>query len=190
MPKLRPLLATEVARLLRAHGFTLVHQRGSHLIEALPHHLARQPLNPERIASLSPALDRRGQRGDGPTLGQRRSMTIKAVASFISAKPERTNHNRAVARSRLGSHFFPFRSLSRRSGRTAARTPTGNPVRRAKNRADRQLLHHGRRARESETGVAGGMVESQQHRPNQADPTTPPAMQHQRTPFLMFGYFM
>ncbi len=32
MPKLRPLSATEVARLLRAHGFAFVHQRGSHLI--------------------------------------------------------------------------------------------------------------------------------------------------------------
>ena len=32
MPKLRPLSATEVARLLRTHGFTSVHQRGSHLI--------------------------------------------------------------------------------------------------------------------------------------------------------------
>ena len=32
MPKLRPLSATEVTRLLRAHGFAFVHQRGSHLI--------------------------------------------------------------------------------------------------------------------------------------------------------------
>jgi predicted RNA binding protein YcfA (HicA-like mRNA interferase family) len=32
MPKLRPLSATEVGRLLRAHGFLFVHQRGSHLI--------------------------------------------------------------------------------------------------------------------------------------------------------------
>ena len=32
MPKLRPLSAIEVARLLRAHGFGLVHQRGSHII--------------------------------------------------------------------------------------------------------------------------------------------------------------
>jgi predicted RNA binding protein YcfA (HicA-like mRNA interferase family) len=32
MPKLRPLSATEVARLLRTHGFGFVHQRGSHLI--------------------------------------------------------------------------------------------------------------------------------------------------------------
>ena len=32
MPKLRPLSATEVARLLRAHGFGFVHQRDSHLI--------------------------------------------------------------------------------------------------------------------------------------------------------------
>ena len=32
MPKLRPLPASEVARVLRAHGFTLVRQRGSHLI--------------------------------------------------------------------------------------------------------------------------------------------------------------
>ena len=32
MPKLRPLSATEVARLLRGHGFVFVHQRGSHLI--------------------------------------------------------------------------------------------------------------------------------------------------------------
>ncbi len=31
-PKLRPLSATEVAKLLRAHGFTYIHQRGSHLI--------------------------------------------------------------------------------------------------------------------------------------------------------------
>ena len=32
MPKLRPLSATEVARLLRAHSFVFVHQKGSHLI--------------------------------------------------------------------------------------------------------------------------------------------------------------
>ena len=32
MPKLRPLSATEVAKLLRAHGFAFVHQRGSHII--------------------------------------------------------------------------------------------------------------------------------------------------------------
>jgi predicted RNA binding protein YcfA (HicA-like mRNA interferase family) len=32
MPKLRPLSASEVTRLLRAHGFAFVHQRGSHLI--------------------------------------------------------------------------------------------------------------------------------------------------------------
>ena len=32
MPKLRPLSATQVGRRLRAHGFLLVHQRGSHLI--------------------------------------------------------------------------------------------------------------------------------------------------------------
>ena len=32
MPKLRPLSATEVTRLLHAHGFEFVHQRGSHLI--------------------------------------------------------------------------------------------------------------------------------------------------------------
>ncbi len=32
MPKLRPLSAVEVCRLLRAHGFVLVHQGGSHLI--------------------------------------------------------------------------------------------------------------------------------------------------------------
>jgi predicted RNA binding protein YcfA (HicA-like mRNA interferase family) len=32
MPKLRPLSATEVGRLLTAHGFALIHQRGSHLI--------------------------------------------------------------------------------------------------------------------------------------------------------------
>jgi predicted RNA binding protein YcfA (HicA-like mRNA interferase family) len=32
MPKLRPLSATEVGRLLRAHGFTLLHQRGSHRV--------------------------------------------------------------------------------------------------------------------------------------------------------------
>ena len=31
MPKLRPLSATAVARLPRAHGFGFVHQRGSHL---------------------------------------------------------------------------------------------------------------------------------------------------------------
>jgi hypothetical protein len=32
MPKLRSLSASEVVRLLRAHGFVLVHQRGSHII--------------------------------------------------------------------------------------------------------------------------------------------------------------
>lgn len=32
MPKLRPLSATEVGRLLRQHGFHLIHQTGSHLI--------------------------------------------------------------------------------------------------------------------------------------------------------------
>jgi predicted RNA binding protein YcfA (HicA-like mRNA interferase family) len=32
MPKLRPLSATEVGRLLRDHGFVFLHQRGSHLI--------------------------------------------------------------------------------------------------------------------------------------------------------------
>jgi len=32
MPKLRPLSATEVTRLPRAHGFELAHQRGSHII--------------------------------------------------------------------------------------------------------------------------------------------------------------
>ena len=32
MPKLRPLSAIEVGRLLRAHGFAFLHQRGSHLI--------------------------------------------------------------------------------------------------------------------------------------------------------------
>ncbi|MGO9199596.1 MAG: type II toxin-antitoxin system HicA family toxin [Limisphaerales bacterium] len=32
MPKLRPLSANEVGRLLRAHGFVFVHRRGSHLI--------------------------------------------------------------------------------------------------------------------------------------------------------------
>ena len=32
MPKLRPLPASEVARILRAHGFVFVRQRGSHLI--------------------------------------------------------------------------------------------------------------------------------------------------------------
>jgi len=33
MPKLRPLSATEVGRLLRDHGFAFLHQRGSHLID-------------------------------------------------------------------------------------------------------------------------------------------------------------
>ena len=32
MPKLRPLSATEVTRLLREQGFQFVHQRGSHII--------------------------------------------------------------------------------------------------------------------------------------------------------------
>jgi predicted RNA binding protein YcfA (HicA-like mRNA interferase family) len=32
MPRLRPLSATEVGRLLREHGFTFLHQRGSHLL--------------------------------------------------------------------------------------------------------------------------------------------------------------
>ena len=32
MPKLRPLSATEVTRLLRQHGFLFVRQTGSHLI--------------------------------------------------------------------------------------------------------------------------------------------------------------
>jgi len=32
MPKLRPLSATEVGRLLRDHGFLFIHQRGSHLV--------------------------------------------------------------------------------------------------------------------------------------------------------------
>ena len=32
MPKLRPLSATEVGRLLRAHGFPFMHQKGSHLL--------------------------------------------------------------------------------------------------------------------------------------------------------------
>ncbi len=32
MPKLRPLSAAEVTRVLRTHGFLFVHQRGSHLI--------------------------------------------------------------------------------------------------------------------------------------------------------------
>lgn len=32
MPKLRPLSATEVARILRKHGFIFVRQTGSHLI--------------------------------------------------------------------------------------------------------------------------------------------------------------
>jgi len=32
MPKLRPLSATEVGRLLRDHGFSFMHQRGSHRI--------------------------------------------------------------------------------------------------------------------------------------------------------------
>ena len=32
MPKLRPLSATEVGRLLRDHGFVFMHQSGSHLI--------------------------------------------------------------------------------------------------------------------------------------------------------------
>lgn len=32
MPKLRPLSATEVTRLLRQHGFQFMHQTGSHLI--------------------------------------------------------------------------------------------------------------------------------------------------------------
>ena len=32
MPKLRPLSATEVGRLLRDHGFRFVPQRGSHLL--------------------------------------------------------------------------------------------------------------------------------------------------------------
>ena len=68
--------------------------------------------------------------------------------------------------------------------------PMGSPVRRAKNNAKRQLLHHGRSAREMETSDAGGMVESQQEKPNHTNPTVPPTMQHHRTPFLMFGYFI
>lgn len=36
MPKLRPLSATEVGRLLRNHGFAFMHQRGSHLIYRRP----------------------------------------------------------------------------------------------------------------------------------------------------------
>ncbi len=32
MPKLRPLSAVEVTRLLRAHGFEFVRQRGSNLV--------------------------------------------------------------------------------------------------------------------------------------------------------------
>ena len=32
MPKLRPLSANEVCKLLRARGFVFLHQRGSHLI--------------------------------------------------------------------------------------------------------------------------------------------------------------
>jgi predicted RNA binding protein YcfA (HicA-like mRNA interferase family) len=32
MPKLRPLSATAVGRLLRSYGFVFLHQRGSHLI--------------------------------------------------------------------------------------------------------------------------------------------------------------
>jgi len=85
-------------------------------------------------------------------------------------------------------HVFFLGSL--RSGRKAARTPTGNPVMRSKNNAKLQLLHHGRSASDSETSDAGGMVDSQQLNPNHSAPTTPPTMQHHRTPFLMFGYFM
>jgi predicted RNA binding protein YcfA (HicA-like mRNA interferase family) len=32
MPKLRPLSATEICKILKAHGFALVRQSGSHLI--------------------------------------------------------------------------------------------------------------------------------------------------------------
>ena len=87
-------------------------------------------------------------------------------------------------------HVLPFCSVSLRSGRKAARIPTGKPVTRAKNNAELQLLHHGRSAKESETSEYGGTVESQQHRPNHSEPTTPPTMQNHRTPLLMFGHFM
>ena len=41
--------------------------------------------NPERIASLSPALDRRGKRGGGSTLGKRRRMLLNSerVVSLV-----------------------------------------------------------------------------------------------------------
>jgi hypothetical protein len=86
-------------------------------------------------------------------------------------------------------HVFSFRFVALKSGRKAARIPTGNPVTRAKNNAELQLLHHGRSASDSETSDAGGMVDSQQLNANHSEPTTPPTMQHRRIPFLMFGYF-
>ena len=45
-----------------------------HQAEHSPDYTAALTPNPERTAPLSPALDRPGQRGGGPTLGKRRIM--------------------------------------------------------------------------------------------------------------------
>jgi hypothetical protein len=78
----------------------------------------------------------------------------------------------------------------RTSGRKAAKIPTGTPVTRKKNKAVLQFFHHGRNARDKETSVTAGSVESQQAKANQAAPITPPTIKHHRMPFLMSGYFM
>jgi hypothetical protein len=61
--------------------------------------LARR-FNAERIASLSPALNRRGQRGGGATLGNRRSMTLNSegVASEQRFREPAANPHAAVPR--------------------------------------------------------------------------------------------
>ncbi|MDB6024072.1 MAG: hypothetical protein JWM68_295 [Verrucomicrobiales bacterium] len=68
--------------------------------------------------------------------------------------------------------------------------PAGMLVTRKKNKAVLQFFHHGRNASDKETSVTAGRVETQQHKANEATPTTPPVIKPHRMPFLMSGYFM
>jgi hypothetical protein len=80
----------------RIHQFRkLPRPRSPHKRRIEPHWFSvpgPRQFNPERIVSLSPALDRQGKRGGGPTLGKHRSRTINSerVASRPQKPPDRT----------------------------------------------------------------------------------------------------
>src|ERR1017187_9915418 len=69
-----------------------------HQAEHSPDYTATLTPNPERIASLSPALDRPGQRGEDPALGKRRRITLNSIETGCRKSPATLAHATARAR--------------------------------------------------------------------------------------------